>query len=205
MTSYSEIQSTPDRAEPTALVHLDTTERPVTTSLIVAERFDKQHKDVLKAIRNLECSEEFTGRNFAPSEYTDSTGRKLPMVEITRDGFMFLAMGFTGKAAATWKERFIAAFNELERRHREANDHLPELLDTQRQLISTQQQLIGLQATRIEEQQRPRRRALGEEERAEILRLADEGLSYAEIARRLDRPAATVRGYLRRNRTGRLQ
>jgi prophage antirepressor-like protein len=35
------------------------------SSLDVARNFGKQHKDVLKAIRNLECSEEFRERNFA--------------------------------------------------------------------------------------------------------------------------------------------
>ena len=37
-----------------------------TTSLIVAEAFEKEHKDVLRAISNLECSQEFNERNFAP-------------------------------------------------------------------------------------------------------------------------------------------
>lgn len=85
-----------------------------TSSLILAEKFGKQHKSVLRAIQNLECSKGFTGRNFALSEYTDPSGRKLPFYEITRDGFMFLAMGFTGKTAAEWKEKFIAAFNFYE-------------------------------------------------------------------------------------------
>ncbi|EBY1954839.1 transcriptional regulator, partial [Salmonella enterica subsp. enterica serovar Sandiego] len=53
--------------------------RAVTTSVAVAEYFRKMHKDVLKKIDNLDCSAEFTERNFAPSEYTDSTRRKLPM------------------------------------------------------------------------------------------------------------------------------
>lgn len=88
----------------------------MTTSLVVAEKFGKRHKDVLRAIGNLDCSPDFTGRNFAPSEYTDPTGRRLPMFYITRDGFAFLAMGFTGPEAARWKEAFIAAFNALEAR-----------------------------------------------------------------------------------------
>ena len=36
-----------------------------TTSLIVSKTFEKEHKDVLKAISNLECSEEFTSAIFA--------------------------------------------------------------------------------------------------------------------------------------------
>lgn len=86
-----------------------------TTSLIVAEEFEKRHADVLRAIAALECSAGFTERNFALSDHVDSTGRSLPMYRMTRDGFMFLAMGFTGPKAAALKERFIAAFNERSR------------------------------------------------------------------------------------------
>jgi len=88
--------------------------RAVTTSLAVAAYFSKRHDDVLKKINYLECSPEFTARNFAASDYTDATGRKLPCNEITRDGFAFLAMGFTGKRAAIFKENYIEAFNRME-------------------------------------------------------------------------------------------
>ena len=43
-----------------------------TTSLTVAQAFEKEHKDVLRAISNLECSEEFNERNFAPVEDKDA-------------------------------------------------------------------------------------------------------------------------------------
>lgn len=88
---------------------------PVTTSLDVAQHFGKRHDTVLRAIRQLDCSEEFTHRNFAASEYQDSTGRTLGMYQITRDGFVFLCMGFTGADAAKWKEAYINAFNEMEK------------------------------------------------------------------------------------------
>jgi Rha family phage regulatory protein len=88
--------------------------RPTTTSLIVAEVFGKRHTHVLRAIKNLECSPEFTERNFGLSEFTDPTGRKLPMYRITRDGFTFLCMGFTGKEASRWKIAYLEAFNRME-------------------------------------------------------------------------------------------
>lgn len=92
-------------------------EHAVTTSLRVAEVFSKQHKDVLKAVKSLDCSEEFRERNFEPSKIAYQNGnikKQLPMYYITRDGFMFLVMGFTGKTAAKWKEAYIKAFNEME-------------------------------------------------------------------------------------------
>lgn len=83
-------------------------------SLMVAMMFEKDHKDVLKSIRNLDCSEEFTQRNFAPSKYKDPTGRYLPCVDMTRDGFTFLVMGYRGKKAAQFKEAYIKRFNQME-------------------------------------------------------------------------------------------
>ncbi|MGS2996147.1 Rha family transcriptional regulator [Escherichia coli] len=87
----------------------------VTSSLAVADFFSKRHDDVLKKIRTLECSASFTARNFSVSDYTDCTGRKLPCYQITRGGFAFLAMGFTGKRAAQFKEAYINAFNQMEK------------------------------------------------------------------------------------------
>ncbi|HEL8054140.1 TPA: Rha family transcriptional regulator [Escherichia coli] len=88
--------------------------RVLTTSRYVAELFEKRHERVLDRVRSLECSNNFTEHNFVLSEYTDSTGRKLPMYDITKDGFVFLAMGFTGKKAARFKEAYIAEFNRME-------------------------------------------------------------------------------------------
>ncbi|MGV5768414.1 Rha family transcriptional regulator, partial [Escherichia coli] len=69
--------------------------RAVTTSIAIAEFFGKRHERVLDKIRNLDCSAKFTEHNFVSSKYTDSTGRKLPMYQITKNGFVFLVMGFT--------------------------------------------------------------------------------------------------------------
>ena len=52
--------------------------------------------------------------NFADSSYKNEQNKKQPEVLMTRDGFTFLAMGFTGKKAAQWKEQYIAAFNQME-------------------------------------------------------------------------------------------
>lgn len=95
------------------LVH-QSGDRLVVTTLEISNRFGKQHKDVLKAIGNLDCSQEFNRRNFAPISYNDGHNRPQPAYEITRDGFTFLCMGFTGQQAAVWKERYIEAFNQME-------------------------------------------------------------------------------------------
>ena len=85
-----------------------------TTSNQVAQHFGKRHDTVLRAIRNLECSTDYRLRNFAASSYLNEQGKEQPCFRLTRDGFVFLAMGFTGKEAAHWKEAYIKAFNQME-------------------------------------------------------------------------------------------
>ena len=87
----------------------------VVTSLDIAETFGKDHKNVLKDIRELECSEEFGRLNFEQTSYTDSFNRRQPMYYITRDGFTLLVMGYTGEKAMRFKEAYIKQFNAMER------------------------------------------------------------------------------------------
>lgn len=97
------------------IVHLEDGQ-PITTSLLVAKLFKKEHKDVLRAIRNLECSSQFHERNFTLCHEINElqNGKPQPFYKITRDGFSFLCMGFTGKEASIWKENYIDAFNQME-------------------------------------------------------------------------------------------
>ena len=85
----------------------------ITTSILVAEKFERNHRDILRAIKKLDCSQEFNERNFALVEYVDAKGEKRPMYQMTKDGFVFLVMGFTGSKAAKFKEDYINAFNEM--------------------------------------------------------------------------------------------
>ncbi|EAJ6392174.1 TPA: Rha family transcriptional regulator [Campylobacter jejuni] len=88
-----------------------------TTSLSVAEVFNKNHKNIIRKINEFP-KDNFTKLNFEPSKYIDSTGRILPCYKITRDAFSLLVMGFTGEKAYKWKVEFIKAFNEMEKRLR---------------------------------------------------------------------------------------
>ncbi|MGL9721986.1 Rha family transcriptional regulator [Symbiopectobacterium sp.] len=101
-------------ATPTVTIHNG---KAVTTSIAVAEYFEKQHKDVLKKIRSLECSAAFTTANFCAVGVEVKAGfdkREIEAYEMTKDGFVFLVMGFTGKKAAAFKEAYIAEFNRME-------------------------------------------------------------------------------------------
>ena len=80
----------------------------------IAFNFGKAHRDDLRAIELMECTDDFRERNFAQSYYTSKQGKKLNCFDLTRDGFAFLCMGFTGKMASQWKEKYIDAFNRME-------------------------------------------------------------------------------------------
>lgn len=133
----------------------------VTTSLDLAEFFGKQHKDVLRKIDTLDCSFDFTQRNFAPSSYTDSTGRECRSYLLTRDGFFFVAMGFTGRRAAEFKEAYIAAFNAMEQRLR-FPDYLAQLDQAHlRDAVSATLQHLAVIRQAWDEQLYPGLKALG--------------------------------------------
>jgi Rha family phage regulatory protein len=72
----------------------------VTDSLNIAKVFKKRHADVLRDIRSLDIPADFIERNFALNEFTDAIGRKLPMYNLTRDGFTLGSWRLT-----TWTSR----------------------------------------------------------------------------------------------------
>ncbi|ECC9277842.1 Rha family transcriptional regulator [Salmonella enterica subsp. enterica] len=133
--------------------------RLVTTSQAVADYFDKQHKNILQKIDNLECSPEFTSANFSAHVENQLIGvaeREIRYFEITKDGFMFLVMGFTGKKAARLKEAYIAKFNSMEEElrqqsHRQVRNDLIHgdgrtlviRLDAQGNIIDTREVPVG--------------------------------------------------------------
>ncbi|EIZ6925533.1 Rha family transcriptional regulator [Campylobacter coli] len=86
-------------------------------SLQIAEVFEKDHSNVLKAIDKLP-NDEFKSSNFKYDSYFDKKSEQRRMINLTRDGFSLLVMGFTGEKAYKWKIEFIKAFNEMEKRLR---------------------------------------------------------------------------------------
>lgn len=100
-------------------IYADTHDTARVDSRYVAEYFEKRHDHVLRDISKITApksglSEEFVRQNFVSDTYLDSTGRKLPCYQMTRDGFTMLVMGYTGTKAMHFKERYIKRFNEME-------------------------------------------------------------------------------------------
>ena len=126
----------------------------VTTSFLVAETFGKNHAHVLRDIDKLECSDEFHKSNFGFTfrikELPNGAERKDRYCVLTRDGFTFLAMGYTGKKAAEFKEKYIAAFNAMEQQIRQGLQLSSEFMQTQMQMMNQMMQLCNSMMQRIE-------------------------------------------------------
>jgi len=120
------------------LIITSVTGKAVTTSLIVAEIFKKEHRRVLQDIRELTCSQEFRKHHFVHTPYVHSqNGKTYPMYEMTKDGFSFLVMGYTGEKASKFKEDYINAFNAAEDRLKQTT---PELSRKQLALMVIEQE-----------------------------------------------------------------
>ncbi|WP_418665179.1 Rha family transcriptional regulator [Barnesiella intestinihominis] len=133
----------------------------LTNSLLVAEKFGKNHKDVIEVITSILVKAENSAQTdnqqlakmFALIEYdvplNNGTGavRKAPMYVMNRDGFTLLAMGFTGEKALKFKLDYINAFNQMEETIKNGGHHVPGSF-REALLLAAEQQ------ARIEEQQK---------------------------------------------------
>lgn len=97
------------------MMKLGKEEVPACTSLDVAETFGKDHRHVMRDIRELGCSDEFRVSNYGQTDYIDTQGRKQPMFVMNRDGFTLLVMSYTGDKAMRFKEAYIRQFNAMEK------------------------------------------------------------------------------------------
>lgn len=97
----------------------------VTTSLQVAETFEKRHDHLLRDIENLKEDIPNFGEMFFLTSTKDSYGRDRKSYLMNRDGFTLLAMGFTGKKALKFKLQYIQAFNEMESYIKETQVKIP--------------------------------------------------------------------------------
>lgn len=86
----------------------------VTSSLNVAENFEKRHDNTLRDIDQLKKDVLNFEEMFFEANEPDSYGRDRRVVYMNRDGFTILAMGFTGKKALQFKLKYIEAFNKME-------------------------------------------------------------------------------------------
>ena len=133
----------------------------LTNSLLVAEKFEKNHRDVLESIRELirGCAENSADPMFAESTYiNEQNGQEYPMFLMNRDGFTLLAMGFTGKKAFKFKLDYISAFNAMEQKLKEHQKPLTgaEYLLQQAQLMVEQERRLKSVERRLDAMEQER-------------------------------------------------
>lgn len=132
----------------------------VTTSRLIAQKFGKRHSDVMRAIKNLEISEDFRQRNFALVSFSNLQNPSPIIGEekyyvISKDGFSLLVMGFTGKEAIKFKIAFIEAFNRMEEALRsqiaipKTFSEALELAAKQAREIEEKERIISKQAPKV--------------------------------------------------------
>lgn len=127
-------------------------QQAVTTSLILAKAFEKEHKNVIRVIETKigELKIEQSSKMFLKGEYTNSQNKQQPMYYLNRDGFTFIAMGFTGHKADEFKLKYIDAFNQMENQIKEKSQfRLPTNLDEMTLMLSN---VMQDQDKKIEEQ-----------------------------------------------------
>ena len=141
----------------------------VTTSFLVAETFEKEHKHVVRDIDNLiekmqvidnQCSPNLSGHQEMFFEYFEDIPQPCGGVKpakrylMNRDGFTLLVMGYTGQKALEFKLKYIAAFNAMERQLADNAkdmaeltskvDTLVEQLDYSKKLLDAQKEITRL-------------------------------------------------------------
>ena len=113
------------------------------TSLEIAAITGKQHKNVMRDIRNMEPAwEKTTGLKFELSTYQDPTGRKLPCYSLTKTECLYVATKFNDEARA----KLVLRWEELERERLTASKGMTDMEILSRAVLISQEQISQLTA-----------------------------------------------------------
>lgn len=125
---------------------------PVTDSLKVAQVFGRQHKNVIRSIRDIMMSANLLAnrQTFCESTYMDLQGKKQPIFLMTKEGFCALVMRWNGEKANQFKMAFIEMFSKMESAFQRIQPQYPAIPQTFAEAL----RLAASQAEQIEEQQR---------------------------------------------------
>ncbi len=125
---------------------------PVTDSLKVAQVFGRQHKNVIRSIRDIMMSANLLAnrQTFCESTYYDSQGKQQPIFLMTKEGFCALVMRWNGEKANQFKMAFIDMFSKMEKAFKQVKPQYPAIPQT----FSEALRLAAAQAEQIERQQK---------------------------------------------------
>jgi Rha family phage regulatory protein len=196
----------------TEVVYFSQKRTPISDSLRVAAGYERRHDTILRAIDNLTCETEFRHHNFAEATYLDAQGKPRRCVLMTKAGFLLLALGFTGKKAASYKISFIRQFEQLEaqlagKSYLVPTPPLPRFMERATQIASVKQTAYHLLHSKagkhglIQYHRGVMRVLVGKTPAEYVQEAVAAGLRVAsysgrELLRRLDPPRAATAAFL---------
>ena len=141
------------------IVYRGESNQPLTNSKLVAEVFGKEHRNVVRDIKNLieggVLKNEQT-QMFEETTYINEQNKQsYPMFIMNQDGFTLLAMGFNGKKAMEFKLKYIEAFNAMKRQIEQSNPSVPQnYLEALKSLVKAEEekQQLALENKKQQEQ-----------------------------------------------------
>ena len=106
------------------------------TSLQIAEITARLHKNVMRAIRNMEPAwEKINGRKFELVDYKDEKGETRPCYSLNKEGCLYIATKFNDEARA----KLIKRWKELEEQHQ--NPSVPQnYLEALKSLVKSEEE-----------------------------------------------------------------
>lgn len=126
------------------IVYRGESNQPLTNSKLVAEVFEKEHKNVMQSIRKLmdgTAQNSAVRQMFSESTYLNEQNKEQPMFIMNQDGFTLLAMGFNGKKAMEFKLKYIEAFNAMKRQIEQNNPSVPQnYLEALKSLVKSEEE-----------------------------------------------------------------
>lgn len=127
------------------LVYRGKDNQPITNSLLVAETFGKEHRNVLRDIKNLieggVLKNEQTPMFEETTYMSEQNKQSYPLYVMNQDGFTLLAMGFNGKKAMEFKLKYIEAFNDMKRQIEQSKPSVPQnYLEALKSLVKAEEE-----------------------------------------------------------------
>ncbi len=127
------------------IVYRGESNQPLTNSKLVAEVFGKEHRNVVRDIKNLieggVLKNEQTPMFKETTYVNEQNKQSYPMFIMNQDGFTLLAMGFNGKKAMEFKLKYIEAFNAMKRQIEQSKPSVPQnYLEALKSLVKAEEE-----------------------------------------------------------------
>lgn len=84
-----------------------------TTSLLIAQKFGREHKNILQSLDHLIAEGEFNELNFQPVKYLDNKGEKRKMLLLDEELATVFIMRMTGTDVVKWQREYVQAFRAM--------------------------------------------------------------------------------------------